>query len=134
MKKILLIVLMTFIISGCTLFNDTNKENLETGEKVLTITDISKNCFSNALVVYDNSTYEVVKGAYSENEDPILHRGTYHYDIDSLIPLIKEYPRDNEHYMNYEVTIHNDDSYIVDMTQAVELNDFINSLDNLLLF
>ncbi len=128
MKKYLIsavtiIVILALILAGYYFLNK------EEHNKVMTITDVSRNCFSNALVVYDNNTYEVIKGAYTEHENPLIHKGKYNYDIDNLITKIKEYPMDEEHFMNYQVVIENDKTYTVSMNESLELNEFINSLD-----
>ncbi len=97
-------------------------------EKLLSIADVSMNCFSNVLVIYDDNTYEILKGAYPEGEDPLISKGEYDYDIQSLINEIKNYPFDNKTGLNYRIVLNDNTSYSVSIMDSPKLNDFLGTI------
>lgn len=152
MKKILSIILCTFLLVIISYFtfehffnkNDVNKNkensnniksdktsNISTDndecEEILKISDKSRNCFSNVLVVCKNNKYQVIKGAYQEGSDPVIQKGNYNYDIDKLIGELKNYPAD-EHNLNYSVTLKDGTSYRVSIIDSKEVNNFLSSI------
>lgn len=103
-------------------------EEKQEREKLLSIADVSMNCFSNVLVIYDDSTYEILKGAYPEGENPLISKGEYDYDIPSLINEIKNYPFDNKTGLNYRIVLNDNTSYSISIMDAPKLNDFLGTI------
>lgn len=134
---LILLVVLVGIIFGLYLLNDKDKEESSpNGEEVLlfTVTDVSKNCFSNGLNVYNNNKYEIIKGAVPEGESNLLKTGTYNYDIDKLLASFNDDTCDMEHYFNYRVTLESGESYCISMMEDTELNKFLESLNEENLF
>ena len=133
---ILLIVLVGIILGFYILNGKDKEENSHNGEEVLlfTVTDVSKNCFSNGLKVYSNNKYEIIKGAVPEGESNLLKTGTYNYDIDKLLASFNDNTCDMENYFNYRVTLESGESYCISMMADTELNKFLESLNEENLF
>ncbi len=140
MKKLMIaiIVMATISLSLAIAINvlksekssdDISKaEEKQEREKLLSIADVSMNCFSNVLVIYDDSTYEILKGAYPEGENPLISKGEYDYDIPSLINEIKNYPFDNKTGLNYRIVLNDNTSYSISIMDAPKLNDFLGTI------
>ena len=77
---------------------------------VFKITDISCNCIPNT-AYFDYDSY-VVRNAIITGEDDVISRGKFNYDINKILNNLDEF-KENEDYMNYKITLYNDEEYIV---------------------
>ena len=130
-----IIVVVGLYISKSYIDYKSKDNNVSTEEKLLfTVTDVSKNCFSNGLKVYNNNKYEIIKGAVPVGESNLIKTGTYNYDIDKLIASFNDDTCDMENYFNYQVTLESGEKYCISMMEDTELNKFLNSLNEENLF
>ena len=136
MKKLLVMIVgLSFICLCLAITVHFVKPNQQEDKKELfRVADVSMNCFSNVLIVYDDNTYELLKGSYVNNENPVIGKGTYNYDIEGLLEEIKTYPIDDETGINYRVTLNDKTSYTVSVAESPKLNDFLKTIPEKNLF
>lgn len=77
---------------------------------VFIVTDISCDCIPN--LVYFNFDSYVVREAIITGENDVISRGKYDYGINKILNNLDNF-EGNEDYMNYKITLYNDDEYIV---------------------
>ena len=136
---LIIIIILAGIVFGIFLLNNSNKNRKENSydkkeQLLFTVSDVSKNCPSNGLKVYNNNKYELVKGATTIGESNLIKTGTYNYDIDKVINSFNDDSCDMERYLNYRVTLQSGESYCISMTETTELNNFLKSLNEDSLF
>lgn len=138
---LILVIVLIGIIIGLYFVKRNNKTNddkpsqTQTEDVLLfTVRDVSKNCISNGLKVYNNNKYEIIKGAWMEGESNLIKTGTYNYDIEKLMDRFNDDTCDMEHYFNYQVTLESGESYCISMMEDTELNNFLESLNEENLF
>lgn len=118
---ILLIACLVFAWSRFFISNDWQ----------IQISDVSKNCYSNAVNVFSNKYYTVVSSVGQK----VLAKGKSNYSksIDYLENQIKNYSSDKISMMNYKIESSNGTSTYVDQNNSPELEEFIQTIkvDNL---
>lgn len=129
------IIIGLYLVKGNTENNDAQPSQTQTDDILLfTVADVSKNCISNGLKVYNNNKYEIIKGAWMEGESNLIKTGTYNYNVEKLMDSFNDDTCDMEHYFNYQVTLESGESYCISMMEDTELNNFLESLNEENLF
>lgn len=138
---LILVIILSGIIVGLYFVkgnteNEEDKPSPTQTEDVLlfTVADVSKNCFSNGLKVYNNNKYEIIKGTVPVGEDNLIKTGTYNYDINKLMTSFNNDTCDMDNYFNYQVTLESGESYCISIIEDTELNKFLESLNEENLF
>jgi len=90
----------------------------------MSISDISKVCISNKLLIYSNLEYQV----YGFMNNELKYSGKIDYDenLNSLINTVKTYKPDTETLLNYRIVLNNDEEIIASINDAKKLNDFLS--------
>lgn len=137
----ILLILITLFGGLFMYFNkakETKSKEPVSENKVLLfiVTDVSRNCLSNTLYVYNNSEYEVKSPYATPGKDfKIVAKGKYNYDIDIVLEYLNTEITADEHMLNYAVTIEETKKEIyVPFTKENELTKFITSLNEEALF
>ena len=135
---IFVIVLIAACAVLCFIYFSEDKQKEEPKEHVLlfSVRDVSKNCFSNVLYVYENGDYEIEAPYAMEGEDfEIIASGHTDYDLDKIIQYLKTDIEADEHMMNYSITNEKTgENYYVPFTEKNELTKFLDSLNEESLF
>jgi len=125
-NRILLISAIAILLITCLIFAWFKMFYIHDNWQ-LHISDVSKNCYSNALNIYSDKGYIVI----SATGGKIIHSGRsdYQKSIDYLEDKIKTYPADKELLMNYEVKTSSGITIYVDQNNSPELKEFLNTID-----
>jgi len=118
---ILIVIGLTTFLSCIVIKKITNKQ-LE--DYLFVIENKGYKCPSNAVYFYSDKTY-IVKGMNNK----IINKGKYEYNPDLLINELKTNGEDidNETFMNYEIKLHNGDTYIIRHDNKI-ISEFLKNL------
>jgi hypothetical protein len=118
LAAIILIVIGSYMII-VSILDKTKDERL-----LMSISDISKNCISNKVLIYSNLEYEVVGPVNNE----LRKSGTVDYkkDINALVDDVRSYKPDNEKYINYLIILSDGKEITASINNATELNNLLS--------
>ena len=118
-KKLIIIIIVSVILLGLTGYLSIRNYKKKVGNLLFIVTDISCDCISNKLNVYDNNTYKLDKvGSFT-----IM--GYYEFDMESLVEELKNYDSENNPYSLYQIEFANGKQKVV---SSEKLQEFLDSL------
>jgi predicted transcriptional regulator len=123
-KCLILVSLIILAVIGSymvivSILDKTKNENL-----LMSISDISKNCISNKVLIYSNLEYQVIGSI--NNELRKSGKVNYKKDINALVDEVRSYKPDNEKYINYLIILNDGKEITASINDATELNNLLS--------
>lgn len=129
LKFLMVLILLIIFILIVIIFNNSKKEK---NNWLIKVDNVSYNCLSNSLYIYEDKSYIVIRAYRPNGIFNSWKIGTgkikYDYNISEIIKEVNSISSDIINYINYKITFSDGTTKIISIKDSIKLNEFINQI------
>lgn len=126
-RRLITISIIILVVIGIYILFITFSNKMNDKKLIMSISDVSKMCLSNKVLIYSNLEYRV----HGPINDKLKYSGKIKYNgnLNSLVNTVKTYKPDTETLVNYRIVLNSGEEITASIDKAKELNDFLSLIN-----